>query len=75
MRARGMGPFGLARGASFNKIDRAVIEMRTKLTRDNARPLISAAAEERAAMRAREGGSSAPRRTTNLSVSVSSASA
>lgn len=36
-------PFGLARGASFNEIDRAVIEMRTKLARDNTRPLISAA--------------------------------
>lgn len=30
-----VGPFGLARGASFNEIDRAVIEMRTKLARDN----------------------------------------
>lgn len=38
------GPPGLARGASFNEIDRAVIEMRTKLSRDNTRPLISTAA-------------------------------
>lgn len=43
----GVGSFGLARGASFNEIDRAVIEMRTKLARDNTRPLISAATEER----------------------------
>lgn len=44
----GVGSFGLARGASFNEIDRAVIEMRTKLACDNTRPLISAATEERA---------------------------
>jgi len=43
-----VGPFGLARGASFSEIDRAVIEMRTSLARDNTRPLISATAEERA---------------------------
>lgn len=45
---KGSGPSGLARSASFNEIDRAVIEMRTKLSRDNTRPLISAATEERA---------------------------
>lgn len=50
--------FGLAHSASFNEIDRAVIEMRTKLARDNTRPLISAATEERADPRG-----SAPRRT------------
>lgn len=33
----------MAYGASFNEIDRAIIEMRTKLARDNTRPLISAA--------------------------------
>lgn len=38
------GPSGLAGDASFNEIDRAVIEMRTKLSRDNTRPLISTAA-------------------------------
>lgn len=43
-----VGPFGLARGASFSEIDRAVIEMRTKLARDNTRPLISATTKERA---------------------------
>lgn len=37
-------PSGLARDASFNEIDRGVIEMRTKPPRDNTRPLISAAA-------------------------------
>jgi len=39
----GARPFGLAHSASFNEIDRVVIEMRTKLARDNTRPLISAA--------------------------------
>lgn len=45
------GPFGLAHGASFNEIDRAVIEMRTKLARDNTRPLISAARGQRTRLR------------------------
>jgi len=62
----GVGPFGLARGASFNEIDRAVIEMRTKLGRDNTRPLISAATERADGDEPRVGSS------TNLSVSVSS---
>lgn len=52
MRSRA-GPFGLAHGASFNEIDRAVIEMRTKLVRDNTRPLISAARVQRTRLRHR----------------------